>query len=203
MKRVVLRLYGIVFVAACAMIIGPGSAVPVACQGNLADRPHTFKLQGLDGRVNDLTELRGNVVLVSFGATWCAPCTTELHALEEIFKEYSDQPVKFFWVSVETPEQVTNGALKRYARQRKLSFPVLRDTSQAVFLQFSPRVRLPMLVMIAKDGRVDLPVHFGMRAPAEAYKTDIRGRLDKLLTLPSPPGRGTEGEGAKRGGDYR
>jgi len=181
MKRVVLKPFGIVLVAACALIIGLGSALPATGQDKPADRQHTFKLQGLDGRVNDLKELRGNVVLVSFGATWCAPCTTELHALEEIFKEYSDKPVKFFWVSVETPEQVTNGALKRYARQRKLSFPVLRDTSQAVFLQFSPRVRLPMVVMIAKDGRVDLPVHFGMRAPVETYKTDIRARIDKLL----------------------
>jgi peroxiredoxin len=140
-----------------------------------------MKLQGLDGRVYDLADLRGNVVLVSFGATWCAPCSTELRALEELLFEYRAKPVKFFWVSVERPEEVTNSALKRYAKERKVSFPVLRDTDKMVFLQFSTRVRLPMIVLLGKDGKVDSPVEFGMRSPADAYKMDIRTRLNKLL----------------------
>ena len=141
----------------------------------------TMKLQGLDGRVYDLADLHGNVVLVSFGATWCAPCSTELRALEELLSEYRAKPVKFFWVSVERPEEVTNSALKRYAKERKVSFPVLRDTDKMVFLQFSVRVRLPMIVLLGKDGKVDSPVQFGMRSPADAYKTDLRSRLNKLL----------------------
>src|SRR6266404_8445312 len=148
-----------------------------------------FKLQGLDGRVYDLADLRGNVVLVSFGATWCAPCSTELRALEELLFEYRAKPVKFFWVSVERPEEVTNSALKRYAKERKVSFPVLRDTDKMVFLQFSVRVRLPMIVLLGKDGKVDAPVQFGMRSPADAYKADIRARLNKLLASRSDSDR--------------
>jgi peroxiredoxin len=166
-------------------------------QDSTARKP-TFKLQALDGRVTDLADEKGNVVLVSFGATWCAPCSTELRVLNEVLAEYKDKPVKFFWVSVEAPEQITNAALKRYAKQRNLSFPVLRDSSQAVFSQFSPRVRLPMIVVLNKDGGVDGGAQFGMRSPADAYKTDIRARLDKLLVPPSLVGRGIEGEGAKR-----
>src|SRR2546423_9573299 len=165
---------------------------------NAASPKPTFKLQSLDGRVTDLADFRGNVVLVSFGATWCAPCSTELRALNEVLSEYNAKPVKFVWVSVESPEQINNATLRRYARERKLTFPVLRDSSQAVFLQFSPRVRLPMIVMLAKDGIVDGPAQFGLRTPAEAYKAEIRARLNKLLELPSPDGRGTGSEGAKR-----
>jgi len=161
----------------------------------------TMKLQGLDGKVYDMAELRGSVVLVSFGATWCAPCSTELRALEELLIEFRNKPVKFFWVSVERPEEVTNSALKRYARERKVSFPVLRDTGKMVFLQFSERVRLPMIVLLRKDGKVDAPVQFGMRAPAESYKADVRARLNKLLAFPSPTGRETKGEGAQRDSD--
>jgi len=147
-----------------------------------------MKLQGLDGKTNDLADMRGNVVLVSFGATWCAPCTAELRALQELLGEYRNKPVKFFWVSIESAEQVSNGDLRRYAKERKLSFPVLRDTSQMVFLQFAQRVRLPMIVMLRKDGRLDTPVQFGMRTPAEAYKSDIRARLNKLLAGSSEEG---------------
>ena len=140
-----------------------------------------LKLQGLDGKVYDLADLRGSVVLVSFGATWCAPCTTELRALEELLSEFKEKPVKFFWVSVERPEEITNAGLKRYARERKVTFPVLRDTGKMVFLQFADRVRLPMIVLLKKDGRVDAPVQLGMSNPAESYKANLRARLNKLL----------------------
>jgi len=172
-------------------------ASAIHAQDATARRP-TFKLQALDGHVTDLGNEKGSVVLISFGATWCSPCSSELRILNEVLSEYKDKPVKFFWVSVESPEQITNAALKRYAKERNLSFPVLRDSSQAVFSQFSPRVRLPMIIVLNKDGDVDGAAQFGMRSPADAYKTDIRARLDKLLVPPSPVGRGTDGEGAKR-----
>ena len=85
--------------------------------------------------------------------------------------------------------EISDNALRRYARERKVSFPVLRDTAKMVFLQFSPRVRLPMIVILNKDGRVELPVQFGMRTPAESYKADLRARLNKLLSVPSESDR--------------
>jgi peroxiredoxin len=168
----------VVFLAAGLLFVaGAGSA---SAQVGVPADP-SMKLQGLDGKVLDIADQRGNVVLVSFGATWCVPCTTELKALEELLVEYRGQPVKFFWVSIERPEEVTNNALKRYAKERKVSFPVLRDTAKMVFLQFSPRVRLPMIVSLGKDGKVDGTAQFGMRSPADAYKADLRARLNKLL----------------------
>jgi len=156
----------------CASALGQGKTPPV---------DPTLKLQGLDGKIVDLSTERGSVVLISFGATWCAPCSTELRALEELLVEYRSKPVKFCWVSIERPDEVTNAALQRYAKERKVSFPVLRDTAKMVFSQFSPRVRLPMIVLLGQDGRVDGPAQFGMRSPAEAYKADMRARLNKLL----------------------
>jgi peroxiredoxin len=163
--------------------------LPASSQVSTTPTTTTMKLQGLDGRVYDMNDLRGNVVLVSFGATWCAPCSTELRALEELLLEYRGKPVKFYWVSIESSDQVTNGALKQYAKERKVSFPVLRDTARMVFSQFSPRVRLPMIVLLGKDGRVDAPVQFGMRSPADAYKADLRARLNKLLAGPADSDR--------------
>jgi peroxiredoxin len=140
-----------------------------------------MKLQGLDGKVYDLADLRGSVVLVSFGATWCQPCTTELKALQELLTEFRDKPVKFFWVSVERPEEINNAGLKKYAHERRVTFPVLRDTGQIVYLQFAERVRLPMIVLLNKSGRVDAPVQLGMESQTESYKAHLRARLNKLL----------------------
>jgi len=179
MKKLLLNRMSLVAFLAAGLIYV--AAAPIALGQLGTPAAPSMKLQGLDGKVYDIADQRGNVVLVSFGATWCAPCTTELKALEELLVEYRDQPVRFFWVSIERPEEVTNGALKRYARERKVSFPVLRDTAKMVFLQFSPRVRLPMVVFFGKDGKVDGTAQFGMRSPADAYKSDMRARLNKLL----------------------
>ena len=148
-------------------------------------RDPSLKFQGVDGKIYDLSELRGNVVLVSFGATWCAPCTTELHALQELLNEYRDKPVKFFWVSIERPEEVSDADLKRYAKERKVTFPVLRDTGQMVFMQFASKVRLPLMVMLTRDGKVDAPIKLGMQSQVDVYKADIRARLNKLLSTRS------------------
>src|SRR5713226_2932517 len=182
-ERLHRRAFLIVLLATVMLCV----ANPASGQVKTAAAQPTMKLQGLDGRVYDMADQRGNVVLVSFGATWCAPCSTELRTLEELLTEYRDKPVKFFWVSVERPEEVSNSALKRYAKERKVSFPVLRDTAKMVFLQFSPRVRLPMIVLLGKNGKVDGPAQFGMRSPAEAYKADMRARLNKLLRTGAEP----------------
>src|ERR1044071_7719606 len=65
-----------------------------------------FRLKGLDGKFYDTSEMRGDVLVVSFGATWCVPCTWELVAIEELKEEYAGKPVKFLWVSIENPKSV-------------------------------------------------------------------------------------------------
>src|SRR6266550_2529002 len=72
------------------------------------------KLQGIDGHYYDIADMHGSVVLMSFGATWCAPCAHELVALEELKREYSDKPVKIFWVSIDNPGEASDSKLKAY-----------------------------------------------------------------------------------------
>ncbi|HEX8844871.1 MAG TPA: TlpA disulfide reductase family protein [Pyrinomonadaceae bacterium] len=139
-----------------------------------------FRLRGADGKTYDIAALRGNVVLVSFGATWCQPCKEELKALEQLKKEYKDKPVKFLWVSIESEEEVSDGGLRDYAKKLKISFPVLRDPDKATFARFSARLRLPTILFFNKDGYISVPNHVGMAA-VPIYMAKMRERLDKLL----------------------
>ena len=140
----------------------------------------SIRLRGTDGKTYDIASMRGQVVLVSFGATWCEPCKEELKALEQLKKEYRDKPVTFLWISVEGEDQVSNSGLKDYAKKLKLSFPVLRDPDRATFAKFSPRMRLPTILFFDREGRLSMPNHVGMAA-LPLYLSTIRGRLDKLL----------------------
>lgn len=163
----------------CAFWSGSARPVGTRAPAIVATEP-AIRLHGIDGQTYDIAQMRGNVVLISFGATWCTPCSAELNALEELKREYKDKPIKLFWVSIERQDDVSDKDLQKYARARKLTFPVLRDPTQMTFAQFSRRVRLPLIVFYDKEGRLDLPLHFGMASP-EVYKNRMRERLNKLL----------------------
>lgn len=63
-----------------------------------------FTLTTFDGRTVTLTELRGQVVIINFWASWCVPCREEAAYLEETWRKYQDQGVVFIgvdWVDTE------------------------------------------------------------------------------------------------------
>lgn len=144
-----------------------------------------FKLKGVDGKFYDSSEMRGQVLLVSFGASWCAPCSAELVALEELKQEFKEQPVKFLWISVESQDEISDGKLRSFARSKGVSFPVLRDSSTFFYGQFSTRRRIPLVIFINQEGKLVLPQHAGMAEP-ELYKRTMRERLKQLLQAQAP-----------------
>lgn len=174
----------------CALCLSPAAAGTGAAQVQgvhpgeakvAAGRPVSFKLKGLDGKVYDAERMRGEVLLVSFGATWCAPCVSELAALAELQEEYRAKPVRFLWVSVEDERRTPNALLRHFAKTYNVALPVLRDPAQQTFAQFSDSVRLPTVVFIDREGRFSAPVHRGMSQEPIEYKQLMRARLNALL----------------------
>ena len=165
----------------CAALILIGAAAAVAQSAADHAAPISLKLKGVDGKTYDVAEMRGQVIIVSFGATWCKPCEWELTALEELKVEYAKQPVRFLWVSVDTKQQASDAWLRQYAKLHHMTIPVLRDPDFAVFAQFNDRLRLPMVVFFDRRGEFAAPRHTGMSADPIEYKLKIRARLDALL----------------------
>ena len=143
-----------------------------------------FRLKGLDGKFYDTTEMRGDVLVVSFGATWCVPCTWELVAVEELKEEYAGKPVKFLWVSIEDTKSVSNNILRHYAKERRLTIPVLRDPGGVALAQYEKTGgRIPVVVFFDTEGALSAPVHKGMSQDIARYKEMVRRRVDALLAV--------------------
>ena len=162
----------------------------------------SLRLRGIDGKTYDAGEMRGDILIVSFGATWCLPCKAELAALEDLRREYAGRPVKFLWVSIEGAGEISDKQLRAYAKEQKSSLPVLRDPARVAYERFaalvpsplkqSVKTPVPLLIFVDGSGHVAAPGKFGMTTP-EAYKAFIRARLDKLLGT----GGAATGVGAK------
>ena len=63
-----------------------------------------FSLTSFDGRILKLSELRGQVVIINFWASWCPPCREEAAYLEQTWRKYEGKGVVFIgvdWVDTE------------------------------------------------------------------------------------------------------
>jgi thiol-disulfide isomerase/thioredoxin len=141
-----------------------------------------FRLKGLDGKFYDTSEMRGEVLVVSFGATWCVPCTWELVAIEELKEEYAGKPVRFLWVNIEDTKRTTNNVLRYYVKDRRLTIPVLRDPGGVALSQYEKTgSRIPVMVFFNREGVLSAPVHKGMSQDIALYKQMVRERVNALL----------------------
>jgi cytochrome c biogenesis protein CcmG/thiol:disulfide interchange protein DsbE len=57
-----------------------------------------FTITSFSGESLTLSELRGNVVVINFWASWCPPCREEAAYLEQTWRKYQNQGVKFVGV---------------------------------------------------------------------------------------------------------
>lgn len=63
-----------------------------------------FTLTSFDGVILKLSELRGQVVIINFWASWCPPCREEAAYLEQTWRKYEGKGVVFIgvdWVDTE------------------------------------------------------------------------------------------------------
>lgn len=154
-----------------------------------------FRLKGLDGKFYDTAEMRGDVLVVSFGATWCVPCSWEQVAVEELKVEYAGKPVRFLWVSIEDPRRVSNNLLRHYAKERRMTVPVLRDPGGVALAQYErTSTRIPVVVFFDADGHVSGPAHKGMPQDITVYKQLVRERVNALLAARPAGGAGSRSE---------
>ena len=118
-----------------------------------------FEATALDGRTVSLADFRGKVVLLNAWATWCAPCRTEMPALERVHRRLAPRGLAVVAVSQDAapgglgalggPE----GDVARFAAELGLTFPILLDPAGR--LQDRYRITgLPTTFLIDRHGRI-------------------------------------------------
>jgi peroxiredoxin len=88
----------------------------------------SFSLPSLDGPARELAQLRGQVVLLHFFATWCEPCRAEMASLRALQSRLVGAPFAIVPVSVAEAD----GAVRRFFAGESLPFAILLDRDRAV-----------------------------------------------------------------------
>jgi len=135
-----------------------------------------FARQSIAGKEVRLEELRGNVVLLNFWATWCAPCLFEMPTFEKWQKQYGATGLRVVGVSMDDDPAVA----RKMVAQLKVSYPVVMADASLVELygklsESGGVLGLPLSYLIDRDGRVVA------KFDGETHADKIEGEISRLL----------------------
>jgi len=131
-----------------------------------------FTLKSKDGENVRLSDLRGQVVLLNFWASWCGPCRQEMPILDSMHNKYKSLGFTVLGVNLDAK---SNKAIK-YLKDTPVTFPVLYDPKGDVSGEYGVQI-MPSTVIIDKDGNVRY-LHEGYKT---GYEDDYIKQVKELL----------------------
>jgi cytochrome c biogenesis protein CcmG, thiol:disulfide interchange protein DsbE len=134
------------------------------------ERAPDFTLQTFDGETVTLSDLRGQVVVVNFWASWCKPCEEEAADLENTWLAYRDQGVVLVGIAYVDTET----AARRYIERFQVTYPNGLDLGTRISHRY--RVRsVPETFVVDRDGQL-VAVFIG-----PVKQADLQSRIEPLL----------------------
>ena len=122
-----------------------------------------------DGQLK-LSDLRGQVVMVDFWASWCPPCRQEAPVLTQIYEEYRDRGVMF--VGVDVWDHLGDAEL--YLQQEGPTYPNGFDATGVIAIDYGVR-GIPEKFFIGRDGAI------AKKFVGPLNATQLRETLNELL----------------------
>lgn len=144
-------------------------------------RAGEFSLRSIDGEAVTSESVRGQVVVLAFGASWLPLTKNQMDAVKKLADQYAGRGVAVYWVSTESESSksknyASDDQLRELARKYKVT--VLRDPDGAVSKRLGVD-QVPSVVIIDKQGTVAGTIG-GMDPTADLAK-QLSERLSKIL----------------------
>ena len=132
-----------------------------------------FTLESFEGEVLTLSELKGQVVVINFWASWCPPCREEAAYLEATWRKYKDQGVIFIGVDYADTEAEALAYIDEFDITYFNGPDLGTRISQAYNIQ-----GVPETFFVGKDGEIQ-DVHIGPLFPPT-----LDEKIEALLAQP-------------------
>jgi len=109
-----------------------------------------FSLKSFDGKIVELSKLKGKVVVVNFWATWCPPCRAEIPDFIKVYDTYKSKGFEIVGIALDEDgwEKV-----KPFVDKNKISYPIVLGTA-AVVQQYGGIEGIPTTFIVDKKGNV-------------------------------------------------
>ena len=129
-----------------------------------------FRLTGGDGKSIPFEQFKGQVVILSFWASWCTPCLLEMPTLADVEKEFEGRGLKVVAVSVDEDDGGRTSA-RDFWKSKAVAFPTFFDLDRKLQGQFKVDM-LPSNLVFDRAGRVAFK-SFGANDWSSAQTLDL------------------------------
>ena len=107
-----------------------------------------LKFKDLNLQDVDLTNKKGNIMIINFWASWCMPCRREMPSLEKLVQKYPE--IKVYPINTEKPNKLSAGDFFKSIGVSSLE--IYFDPKLKLVKQFKLR-GLPTSILIDKNGK--------------------------------------------------
>jgi peroxiredoxin len=125
---------------------------PASPESLLGEPRPGFTLISTDGENIDASSFDGQVLLINFWATWCAPCVEEMPMLSGVANQYAEEGLAVLGIAIDDP-----GKARDFARELALAYPVAVGTTETAMAGRAYGNRsgmLPFSVLVDRAGIV-------------------------------------------------
>ncbi|MDT4952291.1 MAG: hypothetical protein QOJ02_429 [Acidobacteriota bacterium] len=170
--------------ATLSVVLPLTSAAFVPRRAVVAPQAVEFSLRSIDGQTVSSDSLRGEVVVLAFGASWLPLSRTQLQGIRKLADKYSERGVVVYWVSTdsESPKSknyATDEQLREFSKKYGLNVTVLRDPDGKISRQLKVD-QLPAFVILDKQGN-PLGAPIGGLDPNGNLTDQLTPRLNEVL----------------------
>jgi peroxiredoxin len=140
-------------IALLLLLLATGLEAQEAGSGltEIPERPAApdFELKDIDGQTHRLADLRGEVVIINFWATWCPPCREEMPSMERAAALVEKEGIRLLAVNVGEDEDT----IFQFTANYPVTFPLLVDSDSEV-TEAWPIRGLPTTFVVDPEGRI-------------------------------------------------
>ena len=138
--------------------------------------PPEFHALTTRGHTVSIASHRGKVVLLTFWATWCRECRTEMPMFQRLHRKFSDDGLRVLGVNF----RENTVTIQRYAKQLNLTFPLLLDPDGGIKASYGV-IALPTTFLIGREGQ---PIGFAV-GRRDWEGAEARELIEFLLAAPA------------------
>ncbi|MGE5395339.1 MAG: TlpA family protein disulfide reductase [Candidatus Saccharibacteria bacterium] len=110
-----------------------------------------FEYEIAPGVIQNITDLKGKLVMITFFATWCGPCRQELpHIQQDIYNKFkNDKDFRLLIFGREHKWEEVN----KFQADNKYTMPFYPDPNRAIYSKFADQF-IPRNFLISPEGKV-------------------------------------------------
>ena len=127
-------------------------AGPAMVPDAVVERVLGVRLANVKGGTQSLEQWRGQVLVVNYWATWCAPCREEIPGFVRLQERYGSRGLQFVGIAIDQPDKVAE-----FASEFRINYPLLLGGLETIGLLRQAGNRagvLPYTLVIDRNGNL-------------------------------------------------